>query len=165
VLLFKTNIGGAKSMEIKTFGNLIEWTRIKHAELAKCLTHAADKHPDQRTAMLLHYLASQEARLDSMVTVFQDKADPKALDMYAYDMNMHNPITTHMDIDDHYVRMSADEIREEVFGFHDQIAELFRAMIAKAEIPEASDLLREFLDMEVNESKLLVRQTERMNDM
>lgn len=31
-------------MEIKTFGDLIDWTRQLHAHLAKCLTHCTSQH-------------------------------------------------------------------------------------------------------------------------
>ncbi len=40
-------------MEIKTFADLIDWTRQLHAHLARCLKESAGQHPDERASALL----------------------------------------------------------------------------------------------------------------
>lgn len=152
-------------MDIKTISELIEWSRSLHAKLAQCLTHCASRHPDERTSMLLGYLASHEVELERMVAEFNQQADPKAGHTYIYDYIPHKPINTHLACDDHYTRMDAGSIRTEVFGFHDEIIRLYRTLIDRAAIPEVTDLLQPLLDMEVHETKRLVRQVERMADL
>ncbi|HBM88693.1 MAG TPA: ATPase, partial [Rhodobiaceae bacterium] len=44
-------------MDIKTFGQLIDWTRDLHSHLASCLSHCATKHEEERARALLDYLA------------------------------------------------------------------------------------------------------------
>lgn len=82
---------GNDCMEIKTFGELIDWTRDLHQNLARCLRHCAT--------------------------------------------------------------------------LHDQIIELYKTLIGKAEIPEAKELLESLLTMEQNESMRLARQIGRMEDL
>ena len=72
-------------MQIKTFSDLIEWTRTLHADLSQCLAHCARRHTAERAAMLLDYLASHEAEMESMVAAFAQQADPKAARTYVYD--------------------------------------------------------------------------------
>lgn len=59
-------------MQIKIFAELIEWTRILHANLAYC----ASRHPDERASLLLEYLAAHEAEMEKMVAAF---ATPRLL--------------------------------------------------------------------------------------
>jgi hypothetical protein len=53
----------------------------------------------------------------------------------------------------------------EVVDFHEQIISLYRTLIEKAEIPEVTELVQSLLDMEEHETKRLVRQIGRMDDM
>ena len=161
VIFIKETFG----MEIKTFFDLIEWSRSLHAQLAQCLSHCAKLHHEERTAMLLEYLASCETAMEKMVAGFEHQADPKAAKTYVYDYIPHNPIKTHLDCDDHYAKMDADAISAEVIDFHEQVIELYRTLLRKAEIPEAAELMQLLLDMEENETKLLVRQLGRMDDL
>jgi hypothetical protein len=115
--------------------------------------------------MLLEYLASHETEMEKMVAAFERQADPKAMRTYVYDHIPHNPITTHLVCDDHYTKLDAAAISAEVFDFHEQIISLYRTLVGKAEIQEAAELVRSLLDMEEHETKRLVRQVERMDEM
>jgi rubrerythrin len=152
-------------MQIKTFSDLIEWTRELHENLAECLAHCAPRHRDERASSLLEYLASHETKMEKMVSGFERQADPKASGTYVYDYIPHNPITTHSICDGHYAKMDYDGICTEVFDFHEQIISLYRTLLAKADIPEAEELMQSLLDMEENETKRLVRQIGRMDDL
>lgn len=152
-------------MEIKTIYDLIEWSRSLHANLAECLSHCAPLHEDERASLLLDYLASHEAEMEKMVAGFEQQADPKAAHTRVYDYIPHNPVTTHLECDDHYAKLGVAAIQAEVFDFHEQIIDLYQSLAGKAEIPEAKELVQALLDMEENETKRLVRQTERMDDL
>ena len=152
-------------MEVRTFFDLIDWTRQLHASLAECLAHCASLHGDERASMLLEYLASHESEMEKTVAAFERQADPKAARTYLYDYMPHNPITTHLVCDDHYAKLDAAAISAEVFDFHEQIIELFRSLVGKAEIREAAELVQSLLDVEEHETRRLVRQVERMDDL
>ncbi|PHS76302.1 MAG: ATPase [Porticoccus sp.] len=152
-------------MEIRTFFDLIEWTRKLHEKLAECLSHCASRHSDERAAMLLEYLASHETDMKKMVAAFERQADPKAARTYVYDYMPRNPITIHLVCDDYYTKLGAGAISAEVFDFHEQIIRLYRTLAGKAEIREAAELVQSLLDMEEHETKRLVRQVERMDDL
>jgi len=152
-------------MDIKTFSDLIEWSRKLHEALAGCLSHCAALHDDEHATLLLEYLASHETDMMSMVAGFERQADPKAARTYVYDYVTHDPITAHLVCDDHYAKLNTDAISAEVFAFHQEIISLYRSLIGKAEIPEAAELVQLLLDMEENETKRLVRQVQRMKDV
>tara|TARA_R110000787_G_scaffold198107_1_gene309326 strand:- start:169 stop:627 length:459 start_codon:yes stop_codon:yes gene_type:complete len=152
-------------MEIRTFFDLIDWTRKLHGKLAECLAHCASRHSDERASLLLEYLASHEAEMEKMVAAFERQADPKAGRTYVCDYMPHPTITTHLVCDDHYAKLDAHAISAEVFDFHEQIISLYQTLKGKAEIREAAELVQSLLDMEQQETKRLVRQVERMHDL
>ncbi|MBF56881.1 ATPase [Halomonas sp. FeN2] len=152
-------------MDVRTFGELIDWTRQLHKHLADCLAHCADQHQEERARMLLSYLATQESEMQRVVARFEQTADAKALKTYAYDYLEHKPIRTHRTCDAPYAKLSVDDICREVFDFHEQTINLYRTLVGKAEIPETKDLLESLLDLEEHEAMRLVRQTGRMNDV
>ncbi len=82
-----------------------------------------------------------------------------------YDYLSHNPIKTHRTCDEPYTKLDFDGICREVFDFHDQIMDLYKTLIGKAEIPEAKELFESLLAMEENESMRLARQVGRMQDL
>lgn len=152
-------------MQIKTLSELIEWTRTLHEKLATCLAHCALRHTDERVSLLLEYLASHEATMAKMVAEFSQQADQKAANTLVYDYIPHNPVTTHLLCDEHYTNMAAAEINAEVFEFHEEINDLYRTLLNTAVIPEAMELMQQLLDMEEHETKRLVRQVARMDDL
>ena len=152
-------------MDIKTFGELINWTRDLHAHLARCLSHCATKNEEERAQALLDYLATHESEMERIVNEFKSQGDSKALEARVYDYLSHHPIKTHRTCDEPYAQLDFEGICREVFDFHDQIEDLYRTMADKAEIPEAKELLQSLLTMEENEAMRLARQIGRMNDL
>ena len=82
-------------MDIKTFGQLIDWTRDLHSHLASCLSHCATTHEEERARALLDYLAAHESEIERIVNEFERQGDAKALETRVIDYLSHNPIKTH----------------------------------------------------------------------
>lgn len=152
-------------MEIKTFGELIDWTRNLHQELARCLAHCASNHEEERARALMSYLSSHEEELVRIVDEFKRQSAKNTLETRVYDYLKHNPIQTHRTCDEHYTELDFKGIYREVMNFHDQVMDLYRVMASKAEIPEARELLEGLLEMETHESMRLARQIGRMDDV
>lgn len=152
-------------MEVKTFSDLIDWTRQLHNHLAKCLSHGAAKQREETAKLLLEYLADHERKMAKMVTRFEEQADAKAMHTYVYDHLSHKPISINERCDPSYGVMSYDDICREVFNFHEQVMDLYRTLLGKAETDTIRDLLQSLLDMERHEAMRLASQTGRMHDL
>ncbi|QSP95190.1 ATPase [Marinobacter salinisoli] len=152
-------------MEIKTYEELIDWTRQLHAHLARSLHASAEQAADERASALLDYISSHEAKLEQAVTEFEKQADSKALHTRLYDYVNHTPIESHRTCDTHYADLDFQAIEREVFDFHDQVMDLYDALIGKAEIPEAKSLLEDLKALEQHEAMRLARQIGRMDDI
>ncbi|PCM43053.1 ATPase [Marinobacter sp. ANT_B65] len=152
-------------MEIKTFGDLIDWTRQLHAHLAECLHESAEKHDNERASALLDYIARHESLLAKTVAEFEKQADPKALQTHLYDYLNHKPFKPGQACDTRFAKLDFDDIAREIFAFHDQIMDLYDSLIGKAEIEEAKTLLEELLALEKHEAMQMSSQIGRMNDI
>lgn len=152
-------------MDIETISHLVSWTRKLHVQLGKCLSECASEHKDERSRMLLAYLGDVEGRIAGMIGGFEASADLKALDTYIYDFSNHRPVDLEKAANNHYVELDYEDIRREVFQCHEAVADMYRTLIDRAPIPEAVDLGQKLLDMEVNETKLMVQQSARMEDL
>jgi hypothetical protein len=152
-------------MDIKTFADLIAWTRQLHAHLAKCLARCSSQNEDERARLLLDYLAGHEAKIEKMVAAFEQQADPKTLHTYISGYLSNHPINKLQASDAPYATLGFDDICREVLDYHEQIIELLRNLMGTAPIPEAKTLLNALLDMEEHQAMLLAVQTGRMNDL
>jgi hypothetical protein len=155
------------TMSIKTFGELIDWTRKLHEHLARCLAQGASQHKEERARMLLEYLAAHEAEMERVVGEFEHTASSKALKTYVpylYAELEQRPIRTHRIGDVPYGSLSIDDIFREVFDFHDQVIDFYRQLSNEAQIPEAEELLGALLAFERHDAMRLARQTASINE-
>jgi len=89
-------------MSIKTFSELIDWTRKLHEHLARCFAQGANQHKEERARMLLKFLAAHEAELERVVGEFERAASPQVLKTYVpylYAELEQRPIRTHRTCD------------------------------------------------------------------
>ena len=152
-------------MEIKTFEDLIDWTRQVHSRLAENLHESAGIAQNDRVRALLDYLSEHESLLAKTIAEFEKQADSKALKTRLYDYANHRPIKTHQSYDTHYADLDFEAIEREVFAVHDQVMALYDTLIGKAEIPEAKSLLEDLQALEQHEAMRLARQIGRMDDL
>ena len=152
-------------MEIKTYADLIDWTRTLHGYLARCLAECATEHEETRARSLLDYLATHEAELEKTVEGFESESDRKALKTYVYDLLSHRPIQTHRTCDRPYTKLDFDAICREIFDFHDQVISLYQYLADRAEIPETRELVQNLLDLERHEAMRIAREVGRMQDV
>ncbi len=152
-------------MKVTTFADLIDWTRALHHRLAECLSHCSTHAERLQAQWLLTYLAEHESNLEKIVEGFEKRADPKALNTWVYDYLKHEPIDPHRACDAPYASMTFEEIYQSVFDLHNQVTELYRYLLGRAEIPEARDLIESLLEMEQHETIRLAQQSNRIRDI
>ncbi|GGX48557.1 ATPase [Saccharospirillum salsuginis] len=151
-------------MEIRTFEELIDWTRMLHANLAACLSHCSTSQ-EERARLLMDYLSEHEAKLEKVIGDYERQAPAQALRTYVYDYLKHSPLKPHEDCDKSFADLDYHSIIKLVIDYHDQIMALYQALLARVEIPETRDLVQSLLELEEHESMRLVRQTGRMDDL
>lgn len=153
-----SNRNKGSAMDIKTFEDLIEWSRELHQHLSRCMKASVDAQADDRAKALLTYLADHEQALEKMVLEFEHQADEKALKTRVYDYLANGPVKSHKTCTVPYGQLDYEGICREVFDYHSQLMNLYTSLIGKAETANARHLLEELLEMEKHESMLLAQQ-------
>lgn len=152
-------------MKVQTISDLIDWTRMMHQQLAERLADGSKQHEQEMARLLLSYLADHEATLERTIDGFEQRADSKVLKTWVHDYLGHEPIDLHRSCDAPFAEMTFDEICGLVFDAHNQVIDLYRDLLGRADIPEAQELLQALLDIEKHETMRLAQQTNRMRDM
>lgn len=145
-------------MDIKTFEELIDWSRELHQQLSRCMKASAKFHTDDKAAALLDYLADHEKALEQMVSRFEQETSHAALKTHVYDYLSNGPVTSHRTCTVPYTDLDYDAICREVFDYHTQLINLYNSLIGKAETATARELMTSLLDMEEHESMRLAKQ-------
>lgn len=152
-------------MKVARFQDLIGWTRDLHRQLGECLSHCASESDQMQAKWLMEYLASHEATISEVVASFEASADVNAMQTWFYDYLDRKPIKLHPTCDSPYAKMEFDEICHSVFHLHNQLMDLYRYLVSRAETPEVRELLEFLLEMEEHETMRLAQQTSRMRDL
>jgi len=152
-------------MKVETFADVLDWTRALHRRLGECLEHCSTYSEEELAKLLLEYLADHERALEKIVEGFAERADPKALNTWVYDYLHRQPIDPHRACDAPFARMTFDEICRSVFDLHKQVADLYRYLAGRVDIPGTRDLVESLLAMEEHETMRLAQQTNWIRDM
>ncbi|WP_245584116.1 ATPase [Saccharospirillum impatiens] len=151
-------MNGEPVLDIKTFEDLIDWSRELHHNLSRCLTAGAQHQTDDKAGALLAYLADHEQALEQMVDRFEQETDQQVLKTRVYDYLSNGPLHSQRTCDVPYSELDYEGICREVFDFHTQLTTLYQSLIGKAETANARELMESLLTMEEHESMRLAKQ-------
>lgn len=152
-------------MKAETVDDLVNWTRDTHARLARALRRGADQQTRTRSELLMRYLADHEAALEKIVGEYEGRADFGTLGTWVYDYVTEHPVrvdrlSQHPDAD-----LDVDEISADIFAVHQQLIELYRYLLGRADTTEVRDLVSELLALEEHEAMRLAQQVNRLTDL
>lgn len=149
-------------MKVETLRNLIEWTRQSHKRLSECFKDCSSEQEETRAQWLLKYLSDHEKDLEQTVARFESEADPKALHTWVDDYVKRTPIDPQQTCSAPYASMNVEEITAAVFDMHNQIIDLYRYLVGRADTAEARSLVEDLLSLEEHETMLLAQQKSRV---
>ena len=147
-------------MDIKSFQDLIDWSRELHHHLARCMRESMDKQNDDKAKALLEYLAEHEDRLEKVVEAYERQTSENTLNTRVYDYLANGPVTSHRTCSVAYSQLDYEGICKEVFDYHDQVINLYKSLLGKAETADAYDVMKSLLEMEEHEAMLLAQQVD-----
>lgn len=147
-------------MDIKSFQDLIEWSKDMHHHLGQCMREGMPEQTDDRARELLAYLALHEDRLEKIIEEYEHQASRNTLRTHVYDYKANGPITVNPECTVQYGELDYEDICREIFKNHQQIIDLYVRLIGKAETADAYQLMESLLDVEQHESMLLAQQVD-----
>lgn len=152
-------------MRVETLGDVLDWTKRTHANLADCLARCSRKTHRERLKMLLDYLVEHERQLSHTLELARHDAMPSALNTWCYEYFENAPARPERQCQAQFRDMDVDEVMAAVLAFHDQVTGLYRYLLDNADVPSARELLENLLSLEEHEAMRLARDAGRMNEL
>ena len=162
--LGKRGLFGGFKVNIRTLRDVIEVSRLLHHRLGECLGRSAAETVPSRAKWLLRYLADHEIALEKMLIGVETAADPKAMDTWVYDYLRPEPIKLGRSCGAAYEDADCEEICTDVLDLHNQVMDMYRDLLVRADIPEIRELLGSLLEIEEHETLRLAQQTNLVRD-
>lgn len=152
-------------MQVETLKDVLVWTRKFHKNLSACLHHCTSRNENERSKMLLEYLALHEQKLSDIVSQFEESAETRALNTWCYDYLDKHPIlhNTHCDVP--FQTLEPDEIMATVIDQHEQVIDLYRYLYARADTEATRELMEELKTLEEREAMQMTQGANRMQEM
>ena len=152
-------------MQVETMGDVMDWTRAVHANMAECLEHCSRDSRRERVKMLLDYLAKHEHQLDHVYELSKEDVSRQALDTWCQEFFEKAPVRPHEKCSEDFRDRDTGEILAAVVAMHDKLIEFYRYMVSRAEVTSTRELLQALLDLEEHEAMRMARDGGRLEDL
>lgn len=152
-------------MKTETLEHLVAWAGAIHQALSERLNAAADHTADGPEKWFVEYAAKHETEITREINGIPADSNRNALGTWVYDW-LDQPLQSpERIVGDAGSDASFDAITRAVFESHKQVMDLFRHVLARADIPEARELIERVLDLEEGQTRLMAQQMNRIRDM
>ena len=152
-------------MRTETLQDILLWTKNFHAHLAAKLEECEHEEEAERGKMVLGYLARHEKDLSKLINQYRETASEKALNTWCYDYLKNHAIDEQLGGDTPLDQLTVDQITAEVERRHNGVIDLYKHLLDQVDIPEASELVKELVDLEAHEAMRMAQSTNRFQDM
>lgn len=152
-------------MTIETIKDILDWTRDLHRELADVYRANSDASKDERTKMLLRYVADHEMRLADAVAHHEKDPSVQLIDTWVQDYVQKNPFMQGMMGAFKLAGMNYDQILTPTVQAHQHLIGLYEELAENAKTDRLKELFENMQSLEQHELMRMVHTTERFNDL
>ncbi|SHF68148.1 hypothetical protein SAMN02745148_03278 [Modicisalibacter ilicicola DSM 19980] len=152
-------------MQVETIGDVLDWTRAVHGNLADCMAHCSKGADQERVRMLLDYLAEHERELSRVLELTKQDASPSALHTWCYEYFERYPVKPHEQCNEDFRNMDTRDIMSAVLALHEKVTDLYRYLHSRAEVNSTRELLANLIELEEHEAMRMARDAGRMEDL
>ena|SRR5210317_1294985 len=152
-------------MPTETIKDILDWGRRLHEELATIYQSSSAESEDERTRLLLNYIADHENRLAEMIANFEKHDTTGRVDSWMRDYLEKNPFKAGMREVVKFNPMDGEEVLQATIDAHQKMIAMYRDLAQNAKSDRLETLFTSIADMESNELMRMVMTGERWSDM
>lgn len=152
-------------MHTETLRDVLDWTSRFHSDLRDWMLECSKRAVDERSALLLDYLAKHEEKLARLISAFQQEGDTQALNTWCREHFVKKPVIQDDLRGKPVTQLTSDEMIEFVVFKHSQITDLYKNLLAKAPIPAMKELLTELVALEEHEIMSMIQGANRIGEV
>lgn len=152
-------------MQVESLQEVVHWSKNFHRDLSSCLRENKERNEDERSKLLLGYLADHEQNLADILSDFEETADSRVLKTWSYDYLKSYPVQVQGACEIPYGEMSSQEIMGEIESQHNQIMMFYDNLKGRAHLPEVIEALDQLIDLQKAETSRMSQSANRLEDM
>lgn len=152
-------------MQVESIKEALDWTQNFHHNLAESLEGKKSESYDERTTMLLDYLAECEKSLVKDLESLKSAADAHVLKTWGYEYMKDFPPKNALEHDRALAGLAQEQIVKHVEERHNEVIELYEHLKSKAQVPEVYDFIEQIMDLELNEAQKIAQSANRLQDI
>lgn len=152
-------------MPIETIKDILDWGRSLHEELAAIYHSSAAESEDERTRLLLSYIADHENRLAEIIANYEKHDTSGRVDSWMQDYLDKNPFMAGIRDMVKFDPGNGDEVLQATISAHQQMITMYRDLAENAKSDRLETLFANIADLESNELMRMVMTGERWSDM
>jgi rubrerythrin len=150
---------------IETIREILEWGRQLHEELAQIYRSSSASTDDERTQLLLNYIAEHEQNLADMIARYERDEDGGKIDSWMRDYLDKSPFMSGMHAIMDFGDMNSDNIMQATISAHQKMVQMYRDLAENAKTERLEAMFTNLASMESNELMRMVLSGERWSDM
>ncbi|MEZ5529131.1 MAG: ATPase [Porticoccaceae bacterium] len=152
-------------MQVETLKDVLHWTSRFHENLSEVLQLSSVETTNTRIQLLLGYLAEHEHKLAQVLEQFELTGNKNALDTWCYEYLDKTPIIQQKIGPHIFDDIDEDQIMLSVTTQHQQVIELYRYLLGRADIEPAKELLESLVSLEEHEAMVMSQAANRLHDI
>ncbi len=152
-------------MSIETIKDILDWNRRLHQELSRIYRESSEATEDERSRLLLDYIAEHEERLAETIARYEKDDHVEQLDSWTRNYLDKNPFAASMKQMMDFTAMGTEQILQTTVAAHQKLIELYRELAQNAKSERLEELFKNLASLETHELMRMVMSGERWNDM
>lgn len=152
-------------MAIETIKDILDWGRRLHEELAHIYQTSSTETKDERTRLLLSYIADHERKLADIIANYEKHDTSGTVDSWMRDYLDKNPFMAGMREVVSFNPMDSDDVLQATVNAHQQMIKMYRDLAENAKAERLESLFENIANMESHELMRMVMTGERWSDM
>lgn len=152
-------------MQVETLKDVLHWTSHFHENLSEALQLSSLETTNIRIQLLLGYLAEHEHKLAHVLEQFEKTGNKNALDTWCYEYLDKTPIIQQKLGPHIFDDINEDQIMVAVTEQHQQVIDLYRYLLSRADIAPAKEVLESLVSLEEHEAMVMSQAANRLHDI
>ena len=152
-------------MTLETIKDILDWTRQLHEELARLYRDSSGESDDEKTRMLMTYVADHLERLAEAIAHYEKDSTVTMMDSWIQDYVEKNPFMQGWRNAMNLAGMNFDQVLDNTVKTHQQLIGLYEDLAEASKTERMKELFENLQNLEQHELMRMVHTTERFSDI
>lgn len=152
-------------MTLESIKDILDWTKQLHEELAEVYRRSSGENEDEKTRLLMNYVADHQQRLADAIANYEKDPGVTLMDSWIQDYVEKNPFMQGWRSFMNLSGMNFDQVLDNTVKAHQQLISLYEELAEASKTERMKELFENLQNLEQHELMRMVHTTERFSDI